>query len=104
MPKNRDTAFLQKRLDEFRADYVICSPSWFEKAETLPASLIPVEEWRLDHNAICGSSVVFFYGTTPAAALRMRNSLDEYHSSVSPDPTPLHKVTPLDKTEAASRP
>ncbi|RYD80441.1 MAG: hypothetical protein EOP84_12025 [Verrucomicrobiaceae bacterium] len=91
----KDTAFLRKRIDDFGADYVICYPSWFATIG-LPSTLIPVEQWKLNRNIICGDSIVCFYGASPPAAARLRQALDEYHALPQPNPPLEHHVTPLD--------
>ena len=91
----RDTAFLRKRIDDFGADYVICYPNWFGTIG-LPTTLVPVEQWKLNHNVICGDATVCFYGANPSAAVRLRQALNEYHALTPPHPPLEHHVIPLD--------
>lgn len=100
--RTRDTAFLRKRIDDFGADYVICYPSWFATIG-LPTSLIPVEQWKLNRNVICGDAPICFYGTSPAAAVRLRQALDAYHALTPPNPPLDHQVTPLGLEDSTAR-
>jgi hypothetical protein len=53
--------------------------SWFHDDFALPKEWIPVEEWVLQDNIICGSDTLNFYGVTPAAADTLRQRLQRFH-------------------------
>ncbi|MBE0644938.1 MAG: hypothetical protein IH600_12720 [Bacteroidetes bacterium] len=64
---------------EHGVDIAVLYRSWFIDAFTLPDEWIPVEEWILQDNVICGSDTLNFYGLNAPAADTLRQRLRRFH-------------------------
>lgn len=64
------------------ARIAVVYPEWFPPPWTLPEEWIPVQEWLLQDNIICGGDTVRFYGVTMDEARLLQDRLRAFRPSL----------------------
>jgi hypothetical protein len=54
--------------------------SWFQREISIPSEWIPVEEWVIQDNLVCGSDTLNFYALNAEAAVTLQENLREFRT------------------------
>ncbi len=73
---NTDT--LRSVTADYGARIAVLYPEWFPEPWSIPDEWIPVGDWILRDNIVCGGDTVRFYGLTTDEAVLLRSRLEEF--------------------------